>query len=218
MPSIHGSIHTNSLLGRQARSLLDKSMGDVWIIAFWIVFHLGVASSFVIGTQQCPNQHHRMRQTLPPKTRLHLMKVTVRIVGRKPSEKWLDQGVGMYQQRLGRVFDLQTEWYKSNDSLVKQIQADALKGHAVVILDPKIGVQYPSEVFADRFYEWMQQGGSRLVFVIGGAEGLPTSVLETDYPKVSLSKLTFTHQFARLLLVEQIYRAYEINKGSDYHK
>lgn len=60
-------------------------------------------------------------------------------------------------------------------------------------------------------------GGSRLVFVIGGAEGLPPS-LKKSKELWSLSKLTFTHQWARVLLTEQIYRATEIKKGSGYHK
>lgn len=60
-------------------------------------------------------------------------------------------------------------------------------------------------------------GGSRLVFVIGGAEGLP-SALKEKKELWSLSKLTFTHQWARVLLTEQIYRATEIKKGSGYHK
>jgi len=70
-------------------------------------------------------------------------------------------------------------------------------------------------------YNWLELGGSRLVFVIGGAEGLPHELkygLKNGHNLLSLSKLTFTHQFARTLLMEQIYRASEIKKGSGYHK
>ena len=63
----------------------------------------------------------------------------------------------------------------------------------------------------------MERGGSRLSFIIGGAEGLPAEV-RADATLVSLSRLTFTHQMARLVLAEQIYRATEIRKGSGYHK
>jgi 23S rRNA (pseudouridine1915-N3)-methyltransferase len=147
------------------------------------------------------------------------MKVLIRIVGRKPSERWLEEGVNMYQQRLTKVMELQTEWHKSNSALIQNVEQDLRKEHVVVLLDPSQGKQYKSEDFAEYFYQWMQQGGSRLVFVIGGAEGLPTELLDkTDLPKVSLSKLTFTHQMTRLLLAEQVYRAYEIHKGSEYHK
>ena len=72
-------------------------------------------------------------------------------------------------------------------------------------------------------YQWLDQGGSRLVFVIGGADGLPSELLTPNSAAkkeqlLSLSSLTFTHQFARTLLMEQIYRATEIRKGSGYHK
>jgi 23S rRNA (pseudouridine1915-N3)-methyltransferase len=60
--------------------------------------------------------------------------------------------------------------------------------------------------------------GARLTFVIGGAEGIPPHILQKASFQWSLSKLTFTHQITRLLLLEQLYRALEIQKGSGYHK
>ena len=76
-----------------------------------------------------------------------------------------------------------------------------------------------SERFSEEMYKWLEEGGSRLTFVIGGAEGLPDEI-KSNYGNrmLSLSTLTFTHQFARILLMEQIYRASEIKKGSGYHK
>jgi len=86
----------------------------------------------------------------------------------------------------------------------------------IVLLDP-FGKETTSEVFTEKFYNWVEQGGSRIVFVIGGAEGLPPelrsgSALDSHQKPIliSLSQLTFTHQFARLVLIEQIYRASEI--------
>jgi 23S rRNA (pseudouridine1915-N3)-methyltransferase len=68
-------------------------------------------------------------------------------------------------------------------------------------------------------YSWLEEGGSRLTFVIGGAEGLPQEIKQQQQrDMLSLGMMTFTHQFARLLLMEQIYRASEIKKGSGYHK
>jgi 23S rRNA (pseudouridine1915-N3)-methyltransferase len=69
-------------------------------------------------------------------------------------------------------------------------------------------------------YQWLDRGGSRLSFIIGGAEGLPSELKSNRHcsTMISLSALTFTHQFARILLAEQIYRASEIRKGSAYHK
>jgi len=162
------------------------------------------------------------------------MKINIRIVGRKSSEPWLEDGVDMYEKRLRPSnVEVDTTWHKDNAALMKGIDMDRSKNHKVICLDP-IGTQQTSEKFAGKIYQWLDEGGSRLSFVIGGAEGLPP---ELKYPSnfsskksnnnhkkkeeatlISLSTMTFTHQFARLLLIEQIYRATEIKKGSGYHK
>lgn len=157
------------------------------------------------------------------------MKVNIRIVGRKSSERWLEEGCEMYETRLRPTnVQVETTWHKDNLSLIKGVESDYSKGHSVILLDP-LGSTKTSERFTDDMYEWLDRGGSRLSFVIGGAEGLPP---ELKYPSmnnnsnnnnnkpilISLSALTFTHQFARMLLMEQIYRATEIRKGSGYHK
>jgi len=162
------------------------------------------------------------------------MKVNIRIVGRKSSEPWLEEGCAMYETRLlPSNIQVETTWHKDNPSLIKGVEGDRTKGHSIVLLDP-LGVTKTSERLSEDLYQWLDQGGSRLSFVIGGAEGLPS---ELKYPSssssygaskqgttppthtmISLSSLTFTHQFARMLLMEQIYRATEIRKGSGYHK
>jgi 23S rRNA (pseudouridine1915-N3)-methyltransferase len=156
------------------------------------------------------------------------MKVNIRIVGRKTSEPWLEDGVEMYDTRLSSSnVEVETTWHKDDAALVKGVEQDRSKRHTVVLMDP-LGKTMTSENFADNLYDWLQEGGSRLSFVIGGAEGLPSELKYPSYdkngkqsssfPLISLSDLTFTHQFARLLLIEQIYRATEIRKGSGYHK
>jgi 23S rRNA (pseudouridine1915-N3)-methyltransferase len=155
---------------------------------------------------------------------LHMgMKVNIRIVGKKSGgEPWLDDGYGMYQTRLRPSnVEVETTWHKDNQGLIKGVNSDSSKGHTLVLLDP-LGLTRTSEKFSDQLFEWLDRGGSRLSFVIGGAEGLPS---ELKYPAdgkkpsmISLSSMTFTHQMARLLLIEQIYRGTEIRKGSGYHK
>lgn len=89
-----------------------------------------------------------------------------------------------------------------------------------VCLDER-GRQMDSPTFSRFLFSKLEEGGSRLTFVVGGAEGLPPG-LKVDLPRggvaISLSKMTFTHLWARALLAEQIYRASEIRKGSNYHK
>ena len=158
--------------------------------------------------------------------------VKIRIVGRKNgSEPWIEDGYKMYETRLRpSTVDLMTIWHKNNDELVKNVLSEAEKGHTIILLDP-LGKKMKSEVFSESMYKWLENGGSRLTFVIGGADGLPddlrfdlngpmkqSTYSVTRFQMMSLSDLTFTHQFARTLLAEQIYRATEIRKGSGYHK
>ena len=155
--------------------------------------------------------------------------VKIRIVGRKNgSESWIEDGYKMYETRLRpSTVDLITIWHKNNDDLVKNVLSEDEKGHTIVLLDP-LGKKMTSEDFSDSMYKWLESGGSRLTFVIGGADGLPEDLRidinrkvnhsRSRFQMISLSDLTFTHQFARTLLAEQIYRATEIRKGSGYHK
>ena len=102
-------------------------------------------------------------------------KITIRIVGRKQGgEEWLEEACDMYLQRLKPTgFEVNTEWYKNNDALLKvhheqsSSQASISKHVPIVLLDPT-GIRCTSESFTDKIYQWLEEGGSRLVFVVGG--------------------------------------------------
>ena len=79
------------------------------------------------------------------------------------------------------------------------------------------GPQMTSEAFAARVSD-LEMRGNRIVFVIGGSLGLSHAVIQRASEKLSLSKMTFPHQLARVLLLEQLYRACKINAGERYHK
>jgi 23S rRNA (pseudouridine1915-N3)-methyltransferase len=136
------------------------------------------------------------------------------VVGKKNGgEPWISDGCAEYEKRLKPVLNIQTTFLKSDEEQVKA--ADAFKG-VIIALDEN-GKQYTSPQFTDLFYSSLEKGGANVAFLIGGFDGLPHE-LKSKYPLISLSKLTWTHSMARLLLMEQIYRATEIRKGSAYHK
>ena len=148
------------------------------------------------------------------------LEVKIRMVGRKNGgEKWLESAYSTYDTRLKSTnMKVSTQYHKNDAELIKGVESDESKSHTCILLDP-LGKMCTSEVFSEKLYNWLQEGGSRLTFVIGGAEGLPPELLEQgDRKMISLGMMTFTHQFARVLLMEQIYRASEIRKGSGYHK
>ena len=80
------------------------------------------------------------------------------------------------------------------------------------------GTLFSSESFAEKLNELTNSGVQEVVFVIGSSCGIGKNVSERANLKMSMSKMTFLHEFARLILVEQIYRAFKIIKGEKYHK
>ena len=93
-----------------------------------------------------------------------------------------------------------------------------IKDDSFVITMEIQGKQLSSEEFAEKINDITISGASELVFVIGSSCGLSQKVSQRADFKMSMSKMTFLHQFARLILVEQIYRAFKILKGEKYHK
>ncbi|KAL7465711.1 hypothetical protein ACHAXS_006033 [Conticribra weissflogii] len=186
-------------------------------VQFSSIGHSPIYSSFVSNNAHSP--HRFRRRTSPMKMGLE---IKIRIVGRKNGgEQWLESSYSTYEKRLKPTnLQVTTQWHKNDDDLVKAVEGDEAKNHPVVLLDP-LGKMCTSEKFCDDMYKLLEEGGSRLTFVIGGAEGLPKELRGQGAKRrdlMSLSSLTFTHQFARILLMEQIYRASEIRKGSGYHK
>ena len=131
------------------------------------------------------------------------------IVQGKSREEWLFAALSEYEKRLrGRIF---FEWvYADTPQALAKL---ALQEKILVALDVS-GDPLDSPAFHARFIKL----GSRASFVIGGPEGLSEEILNHAAWRWSLSPLTFTNQMVRLVLVEQIYRAAEIDRGSPYHK
>ena len=98
-----------------------------------------------------------------------------------------------------------------------EIEKRIPSGAAVVAMCIE-GTQKSSTELAGLFESWANGGKSRLCFIIGGSFGMSESIKSRAALKLSMSKMTFPHHLARVMLCEQIYRAFTINEGSKYHK
>ena len=137
-----------------------------------------------------------------------MYKIKIYTIG-KHKEVWLNQALEEYTTRLQSR--MQIIWHLS------KTLPDLSKEKNYIALDPK-GKQMTSEAFSTFLYKELEIQGSHITFIIGGSEGLPPLVKSNARALISLSKLTFTHQITRLILLEQLYRAAEIERGSAYHK
>ncbi|NJD01676.1 MAG: 23S rRNA (pseudouridine(1915)-N(3))-methyltransferase RlmH [Ruminiclostridium sp.] len=159
------------------------------------------------------------------------MNITIIAVG-KIKEKYLRDGIQEYAKRLSRFCGLQmieaedeqaaVSLSPAQEEQVKKKEADRIlkklkEGSFVVALDVK-GVKLDSEAFAARLQGYFVSGISHITFIIGGSLGLHDSVTGNASLRLSVSDMTFPHQLARLILLEQIYRAFKINNGETYHK
>ena len=160
-----------------------------------------------------------------------MQKVTILCVG-KLKEKFYVDAVAEYTKRLGRFCKLDimelAEERLPEDPSPAQIgaalakEADAIRGKlppsAYVIAMCVEGKTRSSEELARLMADSASRGDSHLVFLIGGSFVLQPSLKNLATVKLSMSPMTFPHHLARVMLLEQIYRAYQINAGSKYHK
>ncbi len=122
-------------------------------------------------------------------------------------------------QRLSHFVKFEiTELKDSGKEIEGKLILDKLnQSQFVCLLDVK-GRSITSHEFAAEIEKWQNRGLKEVVFVIGGAEGVASEVVERADNSLSLSFLTFTHEMARVVMLEQIYRAFTIIKGFPYQK
>ena len=129
---------------------------------------------------------------------------------RKP---WIKNGLDIYKKRLPNLSIIElrdSNLKKEKDEIISTI----IKGEVVIALAEE-GERFSSIAF---FNKLQKLESERLVFVIGGADGLPSEIKDMAHLCLSLSPLTFPHEIARLLLVEQLYRSNTIALGTPYHR
>lgn len=148
-----------------------------------------------------------------------MMKITILAVG-KIKEKYMRDAIADYSLRLSKYCKLNIIEAPEGMSVEKEGE-DLLRlipqGSYVVALDLK-GTMISSTDLADMFRECTVAGESHFTFIIGGSDGIDRRVISKANKSICMSKMTFTHQMARLIICEQIYRAMKINGGEKYHK
>ena len=158
------------------------------------------------------------------------MKITIVCAG-KIKEKYLSAGIAEFLKRLKsyaqvEIREIHEEKMPEDPSPAEKEQTLAREGEKLLKLVPDGSYLYvldvygklkSSEQLAKEIADLGLRGRSSITFLIGGAFGLSEEVRARADERISFSPMTFTHQMVRLLLVEQIYRAFKINRGEKYH-
>ena len=159
------------------------------------------------------------------------MKITIIAVG-KLKEKYWKQAIAEYEKRLSAytkidiievpdekapetMSDKEIEQVKEKEG--QRILAKVKPQSTVITLEIQ-GKMLSSEGLAKELDQRMTQGASDFAFIIGGSNGLHQDVMKRSNFALSFSKMTFPHQMMRVVLLEQVYRAFKINRGEAYHK
>ena len=159
------------------------------------------------------------------------MNISIITVG-KLKEKYLKQGIEEYLKRLTAyakvdVIEVPDEKAPEVLSELEMVQVKQKEGERILAkisqdtyvialaIQGKLG---SSEELANSLDKLATYGKSKIAFVIGGSLGLSEEVIKRSNEQLSFSRMTFPHQLMRLILVEQIYRAFRINRGEPYHK
>lgn len=127
--------------------------------------------------------------------------------------------VADYITRIGKFFPITDTVVRpgSKNGLISKCQQLISRGMLPVALDER-GREYTSAQFSAQLTDWISVSPVGIVFIIGGAEGLPAALLQLARCSIALSRMTLPHRMARLFLAEQIYRGLCIERNIPYHK
>jgi 23S rRNA (pseudouridine1915-N3)-methyltransferase len=140
------------------------------------------------------------------------VKLTLIAVG-KLRDAWAAEGCAEFEKRVRGKLPLEIRELKERDDILAKVPPR----HALWALDVQ-GKQLSSEELAAQLGGMMRSGAQGVAFAIGGADGLKPEVLQRADFKLSLGRMTLPHRLARLILLEQLYRALSIVRGEPYHR
>tara|TARA_B100000579_G_scaffold173061_1_gene141056 strand:- start:431 stop:868 length:438 start_codon:yes stop_codon:yes gene_type:complete len=143
---------------------------------------------------------------------LNTSRYKIIVIG-KIRKQWIKDGINMYLKRLPglKIIEIKDSTQIKEEYVIKEF----IKANDTLVTLNENGQSFTSKEFSEKLLDCQNQN---ITFAIGGATGFSPSLNDSAAWKLSLSPLTFPHEIARLLLIEQIYRAKSISQGSPYHK
>ncbi len=147
------------------------------------------------------------------------MKIKIAWIG-KTKEPAIQSLTEEYVKRISRYVQLETVALRDESALPTLTgggKAGRNSGRYTLVLLDSRGKQFSSEEFAQFLGDWQNRNPVPLIFAIGPADGFSDAVLQAAQYKISLGKMTLAHELARVVLLEQLYRAFTILKGHPYH-
>lgn len=156
------------------------------------------------------------------------MKIKIVALG-KIKESFLKDGINEFLKRLTpytniEIIEIAPIEIKDDNLINKSLEQESekilaqIKNNSFVITLEINGQSFSSENFASKINDIINSGYNEIIFIIGSSHGLSPNVSQRADLKLSLSNMTFLHQFTRLILIEQIYRTFKILNGETYHK
>ena len=142
------------------------------------------------------------------------MKIRLLLMG-KTRRPEMNAALEDYVKRISRSCPIEITEVRDGQAALKKLDADRA---ATVLLLDALGKPYDSGAFAKWLGDQRDRGTREIIFVCGDADGFPDTLRERVKQKISLSAMTYSHELARVMLAEQLYRAFAILSGSPYPK
>ncbi|HTK95716.1 MAG TPA: 23S rRNA (pseudouridine(1915)-N(3))-methyltransferase RlmH [Terriglobales bacterium] len=144
------------------------------------------------------------------------MRLRIAWVG-KTKEPAITALTAEYLKRLGRYVEAESMELASEDALLKSVEKLAARTRPVLVILDQRGRQFTSEEFSQFLNDQQDRGAQQLVFAVGPADGFTAAARQAADLTLSFGKMTLAHELARIVLLEQLYRAFTILKGHPYH-
>lgn len=149
---------------------------------------------------------------------LFVLSITIFAVGKLKESFW-KEACAEYLKRLGAYCKITVkEFPDSNKEREAELLLSHLPEHAPILLLDIKGKEISSETLATKIDTYALSGSSQLVFIIGGSDGVTSEVKQHATERISFGPITLPHNLARVVLLEQLYRAFKISRGEPYHK